>query len=152
MVTDLILDNTKRKYSVDERILYQNTSMICYLKKRLQGKHLSEWLVRNGIKEVVLYAVTEYTELFILDFENEINNKVLCNKICDREYENYANGYMNKAVISIDELVKIYLEHKDICIIVCSLYHCNEIFDDLMSRGISLQNIISASNIIFNYE
>lgn len=139
----------------NERYAYQCPIVMKYLKNKLNGWNIGVFLQEIRVKKVALYAVTEFTEYVVRDLESFKNLKIkeatidiVC--ICDRNYSKYKMGFHGCDVIGVDELTDAYKANKIDKILICSVFHVNEIFQDLMHRGVPLEDLISVTSAIFS--
>ena len=134
---------------LNERYQYQYPIIMQYLKNKIQGWGIDRFFIETGVKRVAFYAITEFTELACDDLQNKPSFIELA-YICDKNYQKFAMGYKGYQVVGIEKLVKDY--HAGIIdqIVVCSIFHINEIFEELLKRGVRLDNLISIINIIFS--
>ena len=58
--------------------------------------------------------------------------------ICDKNYINYPKGYKGFNVYGIEKLLEDYLANRIDKIIICSIYSSNEIFNNLLEKGVEL--------------
>jgi len=129
------IKNTDFRSVFHERILYR------YLSLKLSGWSVSDFLKKEGIEHYVLYAVTDFTGLFIEDLkQNSCEDKL--DIICDKNAQAFPNGYKGRTVINQDELIRLYKNGKKSKVIIMSVMHENEIFSELLSKGIRLDDII----------
>lgn len=132
----------EKKCIFHERILYH------YLKRKINGWNVADFLKEEKIEKYALYAVTEFTELFIRDLVKNDGRKPEI--ICDKNAESFCldvNGYM---VISPEKLVCLYKNRKIEKIIIMSVLHENEIIDEMLKKGILLNDIISFVSILYS--
>lgn len=133
----------------DERSIYQYPIIMKYLQKKVKGWNFWDFFKTYKDKKIVIYAVTEFTDLILDDYKMCTNQEyVSC--ICDRGYTRYRGSYREFEVISIDELINRYQEGEVETILICSIFHENEVYRDLMERGISQNALISINSVIFS--
>lgn len=141
---------SKDKYiNTAERYQYQYPIIMRYLKNKINNWNIGDFLHEQGAYKVVLYAITEFTELVIDDL-NRCENPMQIASICDKNNKKYIDGFHQFKVIGINELVAGYKTNEFDKILVCSIFHANEIYTDLMEREIKLEDIISINTAIFN--
>lgn len=132
----------ERKCIFHERLLYQ------YLQKKIKGWGVKDFLAAERIDNYALYAVTDFTKLFIDDLDN-CQESNISGIICDRNAEIFEKGFKGRTVISLKDLVDLYKNEKVKKIIIMSVLHENEIINELLERGISLNDIISFVSILY---
>jgi hypothetical protein len=132
-----------------ERYQYQYPIIMRYLKNKINDWNVGDFLYEQGAHKLVLYAITEFTELVIEDLKR-CEKPIKIASICDKNNQKYIDGFQKYKVIGIDELVAGYESKKFDKILICSIFHANEIFTGLMERKIKLEDMISVSTAIFN--
>lgn len=133
----------EKKCIFHERILYR------YLMRKIEGWSVKDFLEMEGIKNYALYAVTDFTTLFLKDLEQ--NGEAGASEIiCDKNAEAFQFQYNNWPVILPDELADQYKDGKIDKIIVMSVLHENEIIDELLKKGILLNDIISFVSVLYS--
>ncbi len=131
-----------------ERYQYQYPFIWEYLKNKIQRNELYILLSELGFYKIALYALTEFAELVYDDLvENSYGVEVVC--VTDKRYQNFVNGFRTKKVTGIDELEEKYKNGEIDVVLNCSIFHENEVFNELISRGIGQEHIISIINCIF---
>lgn len=133
----------EKKCIFHERILYH------YLKRKINGWGVQEFLNEQEIESYALYAVTDFTELFLADLD-QINGEKDKVVICDRAAEAFPFGIWGRTVISPEELTNWYKKGDIKKVIIMSILHENEIFDELMRRGVLLNDIISFVSVVYS--
>lgn len=138
----------KAKINREERYCFQFPVMIKYLKKKAMGWSIADFLQGIAVKKVVLYAVTDFTGIVLNDISGCAKEiEVVC--ICDKNSAMYQDGYENCDVINPDEMMDMYEKKQIDKILICSIMHEKNIFDDLMQRGIPLDDLISINAAIY---
>lgn len=132
-----------------ERYQYQYPIIMRYLKNKINEWNIGDFLYEQGAQKIVLYAITEFTELVVEDLKR-CKKPIKIAAICDKNKQKYIEGFQQYEVIGIDELMDGYESKKFDKILICSIFHVNEIFDDLMERKIELEDMISVNAAIFN--
>lgn len=133
-----------------ERAQYQYSIVMRYLRNKIAGWKITDFLRGIETTNLAIYAITEFTDLICEDMQNEPNSE--CVKyICDKNADKYGNGYGKYAVVNIDRLIADYKQKKIDKVLICSIFHVNEIFEELINRGIALEDLISVTNAIFSY-
>lgn len=132
----------------DRRQQYLYPIVMRYLKRKIAGWNVSDFFKMAGAKRIVLYAVTEFTELFCDDLKQQGSGAEIL-YVCDKKYGKYSRGYKGYRVVGIDEMLQAYqigmIDH----IVICSIFHENEIFAELLERGVQLEHLISINTVIF---
>lgn len=133
----------EKKCIFHERILYR------YLMRKIEGWSVKHFLDMEGIKRYALYAVTDFTILFLKDLEqNEgIDAPVI---ICDKNAKAFQLQFNHWPVILPNELFTQYKDGKIDKIIVMSILHENEIIDELIKEGILLNDVISFVSVLYS--
>lgn len=140
--------NKPNYVDVNERYQYQYPIIMRYLKNKIRGWGIGDFFEKNRVKKIVLYAVTEFTELVCDDLKNGDAFAELT-YICDKNYMKFSEGYKGHQVVGIEKLLEDYEADEIEQIVVCSIFHANEIFEELLQRGIRLDDLVSINNIIF---
>ncbi|MBE5882423.1 MAG: hypothetical protein E7289_08975 [Lachnospiraceae bacterium] len=136
------------KTNREKRYCFQFPVMMKYLKKKAEGWSIADFLRGIGAKRVVLYAVSDFTGIVIKDIVNcKEPVEIVC--VCDRNSEAYAGGYESCKVVNPDEMLDMYENKRIDKILVCSIMHEKNIFEDLTGRGISLDDLISINAAIY---
>lgn len=138
-----------RSIDTDERHQYYYPIIMRYLKNKILGWNVGDFLYEQGVHNFALYAITEITRVVIMDLE-KCNKPVKLNVICDKNYKKYSEGFFQHEVISITDLIDLYKMKKIDKIIICSIFYMNEIFGELMNGGVELEDVISINSAIFN--
>lgn len=133
----------EKKCKFHERIL------VHYLERKIEGWGVSDFLRDEGMKNYALYAVTDFTGLFLKDLEQNDRMR-LPEIICDRNAEKYCFKYRNCQILLPEDLIVLYEKNEINKIIVMSILHENEIIADLKRRGVSLNDIISFVSILYS--
>lgn len=139
LIETVIHENSRRKYQYP--IIYK------YLEQTLSHKGICSVLSRHQKENIILYAITDITDLVIKEIQN--NNEISLCAICDKNHSAYNGFYRNVKVVSIDEM-QLMMEEKEFLIIICNPMRENQIFDDLLNRGFSLEDIVSVTSLIFD--
>lgn len=117
-----------------------------YLNNKLRGWSINDFFNLYRYQKVAYYAITEMLELVLTE--------VCCcgftgnTYVYDTYYE--LDRYMDFEVGNKEKLINDVLNEKVDIIVVCSLFHENEIIDDLVTSGVPLEKIISIVSIIFS--
>lgn len=134
-----------------DKMIYEYPIMMKYLRNKVNGWSICDFLADYKYTKIALYAVTELMDLVIDD--------IACNQkefikvtICDTNADRFSGGHKNHSVIDANKLLTQYQEGNFDCVIVCSLIHENDIIKALMHKGISQNTIISMTSIIFSVE
>lgn len=120
-----------------------------FFQKKMDGWNLGDFLLELGCKNVVLYAMTDFLDLAARDLMHSTPNIYLKYFACNDAYR-YPDGYLAREVCDIEKLAEDYKSGGVDKIVVCSIFHANEIFTDLLFAGIKLQDLISINTIIFD--
>ncbi len=133
----------EKKCIFHERLLYR------YLMRKIEGWSVKKFLDTEGIKSYALYAVSDFTTLFLKDLEQNEGIGV-SGIICDKNAKAFKFKFNNWEVILPDELVNQYKHGKIEKIIVMSVLHENEIIEELIKEGILLNDIISFVSVLYS--
>lgn len=133
----------ERKCIFHERLLHQ------YLTRKIEGWSVKKFLEEEKIKKYALYAVTDFTVLFIKDLEraNGCNTQGI---ICDKNAVKFHYKVENWPVIPIDELICQYKNGLIEKVIIMSVLHENEIINELLDKDILLKDIISFVSVVYS--
>ena len=118
-----------------------------YLAQKINGNSIFDYLDNLRWRTIVLYAANEIAQLVISDAEN---TKTSIKFVVDKNYKRYAQGYHGIEVCSPMKLPTLINESVIDGIIICSLRFDDEIFNELITLGISEDKVISFSHMIFN--
>lgn len=133
----------EKRCKIHERILFH------YLERKIDGWNVSDFLTEERIENYALYAVTDFTSLFLKDLEQN-NRDRLPEIICDRNAEKYHFKYRNWPIILPDDLIIQYEKNNINKIIVMSILHENEIIAELQKKGVLLNDIISFVSVLYS--
>lgn len=131
----------------NERHLAQYPLIMKYLNNVLDGENSAEYFLREGTHRIALYAVTEFTELFIKEIEKDGRVEIVA--VGDRNYSGFGKGYRGYPVKSIQQIKSMYQKKEFDKILICSLFRENEIFRDLMNEGIAADDLVSVGMVLF---
>lgn len=133
----------EKKCIFHERLLYR------YMMRKIEGWSVKNFLDTEGIKSYALYAVTDFTTLFLKDLEQNEDTDAL-GIICDKNAKAFQFQFNHWSVILPDELFGLYRDGKIDKIIVMSILHENEIIDELIKEGVLLNDIISFVSVLYS--
>lgn len=118
-----------------------------YFTKVLEGFSVCDFFQGAEVSNVAVYALTEFAELAIKDIDRScVSAQIGC--ISDRNYDRFQEGFLGHAVSSPEAMLEQYRNGTIDKIIVCSIFHANEIMSDLMKMGFQLKDLITISDII----
>lgn len=120
-----------------------------YLKNKIAGWNIGDFFNTLKKKNIAIYAVTEFADLMIDDLK-AYDKDISVKNICDKNHINFPNSYKGINVVSIDVLVEQYIKKAIDIVVICSLFHENEIFDELVENNIEMRDIVSIVDIIFS--
>ena len=143
IATDLIESYVSR----EEKYLYQYPIVMQYLKKKIANRCVADYLNSIGGRRIVLYAVTNFTELLIRDIRNTSTDMIWA--VCDKNEKDFGKNYLKCRMVTIDEMLIDYKQNKFDKIVVCSVFHANAIIDDLMRKGVKLDDIMTIIQVVF---
>lgn len=137
------------KASYEKKCIFHERLLYHYLTRKIAGWSVKYFLDKEDIRNYVLYAVSDFTTLFIRDLEQngDIETRGM---ICDKNAEKFHFQFYDWQVILPEELVSQYKNGKIDKIIVMSVLHENEIIDELIKKGILLNDIISILSVIYS--
>lgn len=147
-IMESLQDNVKNiPMRKEERFAYMYPILLKYTQNIAEGKLITRLLAEHGINRVVLYAVTEFTDLLIKEYErNKLINVV---GIADQNYKKFYGRYGDCSMISLDELVQMNERKRIDGIIVCSPLHANVIIDSLTNKGIEESQIFTITQLLY---
>ena len=143
IATDLMEEYISR----EEKCLYQYPIVMQYLRKKIDNHCVADYLKSVGGRRIVLYAVTNFTELLIRDIMNTSTDMIW--GVCDKNSKNFGTNYLNCRMINGDEMLMDYKQNKFDKIVVCSIFHANAIINDLIRRGVELDDVLTISQVVF---
>lgn len=132
----------------EERWVYQYPTIKKYLKNKIKGWSICNFFPLYGFENIAYYAITEITELILLDIQSNTNTNTV--HLYDTFYSNMQDEYMGYKVGGIEQLLEDYNGNKIDLIVVCSLVHECEIISNLISIGIPVEKIVSIASIIYS--
>ncbi|MGP1568845.1 nucleoside-diphosphate sugar epimerase/dehydratase [Peptoanaerobacter stomatis] len=112
-----------------------------WLELKMKGKSLGNILSFNNIKNVFIYGINGFGELTYDDIKD---SNVKINAFIDKRADEYINGYKGIDVLFPDSDLNKFEDY----IIVTPEYYFNEILNDLVKNGVSIDRIISLSMIL----
>lgn len=137
-----VVDTATGYIDKTSRFIYQYPLVMEYLNRKISGWNLGDFMYDIGAKNIALYALTEFTEIAITDIKRSTKHiQIRC--IGDKKIQSAGSMVDDIEVISKEMLVKEYLNGTLDKILICSVFHANEIFNELMEEGIELDDLIS---------
>lgn len=147
-ILESIQDNVRNiPMSKEERSAFLYPIMLKYVSNIIEGEPLSKTLSTHGIKRIILYAVTEFTDLLMEEFENSQLVEVIA--VADQNYKAHKGKYGVCPLISPDDLSQVFINKKADGVIVCSPIHANAIRDGLVRKGIEEKYIYSIIQLLY---
>lgn len=134
----------------DEKYKYYYPIVIKCFDNVIQNKKTSAFFKGIGVKSIVLYAVNELSKYLCFDIENE--SDICVNYICDKNADKFPGTIYGKRIFDISYFCNDYKNSNVEKIVICNLLYENEIVQDLMERGVLLEDIILFPNVIYNLE
>lgn len=134
--------------SQEKKCIFHEGILYHYLQRKINGWSAADFLKEKKIEKYALYAVTDFMELFIKDLEKNGGRKPEI--ICDKNAERFYYGVNSYEVISPEKLVCLYRDRKIEKIIIMSVLHENEIIDELLEKGVLLNDIISFISVVYS--
>lgn len=138
-----------QEMSIEKEIL-QKKLLYQYLTRKINGWTVRDFLSNEGIEKYALYAATDLTFLFCEDLEKNHGNGSSEEIIYDRKAEVSQFQFKGHSVLSVSELVRRYKDGKIRKIIIMSTWNENQIINDLIKRGIVLNDIISVVSVLYS--
>ncbi len=130
------------------RIALQERLFFCHAKKKCRGWKFSDFLRDNKIKDYALYAFTDFTEIFLEEIINDPFS-ILPKVLCDRNLnQNRFMKFPQFTKCSFDELIELYKNMNIDKIFVMSAVNENEIYAELLSHQVNIDDIISIVSIL----
>lgn len=149
MFPEVVLSERKSWADIrEERFLNEFPSMMHYLKKKCKGWSIADSIARRGAKNVILYALTDFTQIIADDIAGS-GSGVTVTCICDRNAYLHPSGNYGFWVIGLEELEEMYRDGKFDLVLVSSVMHEISIVKDLLARGIGPEDIISVRDAVF---
>lgn len=145
-----VLKNKKLAGYVDEqeRYIYQYPIIMDYLELKLRNRGFCDFFEKRGFsRSICLYSVTEITGLVIEDIVNDPGHNYSF-QIFDKNADRYRDGFKGHDVEGMEELTKKYKTGEIKKIVICNVFHRNEIFSELLEHGILFKDIYSVIEII----
>ena len=130
----------------DERKRYECNYSVTqkYLVNKCNNREIASFFKERNINKIAIYGVNDLAKCMINDLANT-DVEISC--IIDRAASNFPNGCKGIRVIEKSELSS----YKDIDVIVIAvLYEINDILDGLEEEGISLDNVISITDVVYS--
>lgn len=134
--------------SYEEKCIFHEKILSKYLKRLVNGWSINTFFLNEKIEKYILYSITDFTEIVCDDLKHI--ELFVPGKICDRRASEYPEGYRGWEVVDIKKMIDLYQAGKVDKIIILSVLHENEIIDDLLCRGIDLNDLISLVNILWS--
>lgn len=132
----------EKKSIFHERFLYH------YLVRKIDGWSVKDFLESEKIDQYILYAVTDFTELFIKDLDRNNGNRPKI--VCDKNADKFRYGVRGCKVLYPEEMIYMYKSREIQKIIVMSVLHENEIIEELLKRGVLLHDMISIVSVLYS--
>lgn len=132
----------------EEKCLLHERLLFKYLKRSINGWSIRNFLLDEKIDNYILYAVTDFTEIVCDDLMHD--ESFTPGKICDKRALAYLQGYRGWKVINVDKMIDLYETGGIDKIIIMSVLHENEIIDELLYKGILLNDLISIVSILYS--
>ncbi len=136
------------KAGYEKKCLYHERLLYRYLQRKMEGWSVKQFFESENIDSFALYAVTDFTHLFLKDLGPDCRRQGL-KAVCDRNAGMFRKQLGNYPVASPDELAGQYHGKAVDKIIVMSVLHENEIISDLLKKGILLDDIISVVSVLY---
>lgn len=132
--------------ALNNRLAYSYPIVFRYLSKKIDGWSVEEFFHEIGTKRIALYAVTDISRLVIKDLSN--CNASIDFMLVDKNYRKFMHKIYGQQVCGVNDLLSLYYAKKIEKIIPCSITYSNEIFNELIAAGVSLNDIISINDVI----
>lgn len=129
-----------------DRYIHQYPILKRWLENKFAGWEVKQYFLQNNLHHVVLYAATELTTLFCEDTAGRWNGILY---ICDKGYAK-KKVHCGYSIFGPDRLFEDYRKKLIDKIVICSPVYENEIFDELMEKGILLEDLVSLTEVIYS--
>ena len=133
-------------YGGIERNLHYYPYLLQCLENVQKRKSIVAFLKKNSIDRVGLYAINEFMDYIIRDIEIDSLEEL---RVYDKNAQRYESGHLGQAVCDFDMLIEDYKNSLISKIIICNLYHANEIANSLICKGVKGEDIISVDMLIY---
>lgn len=129
-----------------ERNLYYYPYLLRCLENVQKRKSITKLMKTINIDRVGLYAINEFMDYIICDTNIDSLEEV---RIYDMNAQRYENGHLERSVFDLNRLIEDYNNLKISKIIICNIYLANEIANNLISKGVKGEDIISVDMLIY---
>ncbi|HCL04325.1 MAG TPA: hypothetical protein DHW61_18265 [Lachnoclostridium phytofermentans] len=143
---DVVCNNINGIVTKEIRYEYQYPLIMKYLKMKIAGYSVGDFTRKINVNRIALYAITEFTDLFIDDLKTYDEQLVVT--VADKKADKYPNGYKKYDVIFPQELYRLYEQKQIDCILVCSIFHENEVIKELLKIGFDINDLITVGTAI----
>lgn len=114
----------------------------------ISRRSINEYLYNKGISNIVLYAINDFTSYMIGDL-SLFNGCIDILYVCDRNYNNYRDGFYGRDVYGISRLISDYDQGLVEKVIICNLICCNEICEELREAGLEFDDIMTIDSLLY---
>lgn len=139
---------TQKRASYEKKCIFHERLLYHYLMKKIEGWNIKDFLEKERIEDYILYALTDFTNLFVKDLEKNGGRRPLF--ICDKNAEKFSYNMMGYEVSTLKKMIYLYKNGKVKKIIVMSVLHENEIITELLKEGMLLNDIISVISVLYS--
>lgn len=142
------MQETEVRASYEKKCFYHERFLYRFLTKKIEGWGVKNFLESEEIGQYALYAVTDFTNLFMKDLEKNGGKKPRI--ICDKNFNKFRRIIGGYVVSNPEELVDLYKSENIQKIIVMSIIHENEIMEELLKKGIQIGDMISIVSVLYS--
>ena len=146
IVVASIENSGKAKY--EEKCLFHERILYRYLTRKIEKWSVVDFLRTEKIEKYALYAVTDFTDLFIADLRE--NNGLFPVVISDKKANRISYEILGYVISPPEEMINLYKDGKIQKVIVMSILHENEIISELLKKGILQQDLISIVSVLYS--
>lgn len=142
-----INEKNENVVTLDMRYVCQYPYIMKYLQNVIGGKSIANYFENIGVSKIALYAITEFTALFIDDVNR--NKNISIEEIGDKAYTKFSKGYKGYQVNSIKGIIDHCEKGVVDRILICSFFHKDEIIDEFINLGISIDKLVTIGTVLF---
>ena len=134
------LDTTKN----DDWYIYLFRYLKKYINKILEGWSVKDFFENIPVDKLAVYTDTVFTDVLVGDLKRSAKEPIC---VSDKKFEIEENDE-NVCFLPPSTLFEKYKAGKISKIIVCGMFHENEIMDFLLTMGFELDDVITLSTIL----
>ncbi len=133
---------------LSERFAFAYPTLLKYLENKINNLNICSLFYKNNYSSIAIYGLGGVYGLGRLFFDDIKNSDINIKYFIDKNlHSKYPEGYSGIPVISLDSLPE--QEPVDV-IVVTPVFYYNEIVNDLMGLKISLDKIISITDVVYD--